>query len=263
MKKQVLVTIAQKPKINEWAFKYALLSLNNSLKCIEIGFADSPNSEFVYPDGNFIDQDDAINIYNQKKDIFTGRDGEVDFEIAIVSSRFSKNWFSISKEGVAIVTTDAWEKAFAPPSVIEYLIYTIFAQLLYMDDDLAISSHNSTKGCIVDFNLLKNNKPGAILSGYISEDIAEKIENIRGQDYLNDFKYVLSREWLGDRDQYGTVGWNLKYSYGFDIFKDSGFKKSFWEKAWEFAPEKFWDIVIYVSTGLLGAIGGYFLAKAG
>jgi hypothetical protein len=41
---------------------------------------------------------------------------------------------------------------------------------------------------------------------------------------------VISRKWIGGISDSGSVAFELKHSFRFDIERDSGFKKTLWEK---------------------------------
>lgn len=78
------------------------------------------------------------------------------YVICIVQKAFNDNWFLHQNNKFSIITTNAWEETYAPPSLIAFLIYeitqAIMGFILGMDEDRLLKlRHTKTVGCIYDF----------------------------------------------------------------------------------------------------------------
>lgn len=258
-KVKILVTIPQEPNFDPWALKYCVLALNSHLKSIEFWFADS--AKFIF-DAGTVSFDAAATAYNAQKEVFFTQNGDPpDYTVAIISAGFDNNYFGYAKEKLAIMTTDVWERHFSPPSVFEYIVHSIAAAIIFMDSQLELDSHEWVKGCIMDFNRFKTNNRASILCGYISERVSERILAIRGQDFLADIKFILSRSWLGSLEERGSVAWNLKHTYKLDMFRDSGFTKRWHERVLEHFYELPQKTLLAIITAIAGGIVGYYLKR--
>ena len=79
-----------------------------------------------------------------------------EYSIYITEKPFDDNWFSHEGSQYAVITTDGWEKDFAPPSLGAYLVYQIAQAVLNFAVDLNEEIgqklfHASPKGCMLDF----------------------------------------------------------------------------------------------------------------
>ncbi len=79
-----------------------------------------------------------------------------EYIIYITEKPFSDNWFSHEESQYAIITANAWEEYFAPPSLKSYLIYQMAQAALNFECDLNEKMemrmvHDSSKGCMFDF----------------------------------------------------------------------------------------------------------------
>ena len=126
-----------------------------------------------------------------------------------------------------------------------------------------IGSHEDTRGCIGDFTRIKIDDKADILLGYICEEHEKKIKLFYGEEYLKQILFVLERKWIGSIDEKGSVAYNLKHAYNFNINRDSGFNKTFWERSQDKFYEIPGNIVGEVLKVILTAIITYLLIKYG
>jgi hypothetical protein len=115
---------------------------------------------------------------------------------------------------------------------------------------LQIACHDETKGCIADFTGDKCDDRVDILTGYICEQHQNQIKMIYGKKYLEEILMVINRKWIGSIEEKGTVAYDLKHVFRFDINKDSGFNKSVWDRC----KEKFYEIPGHVAGEVIKVI---------
>ena len=112
--------------------------------------------------------------------------------------------FNDSDGNLGMISTAGWQENYSPPSIFEYLVNTIVALILYMDDDLNLKSYKSVKGCVLDYNWQKKNNKISILTGYMSNRVRNAINHNHGKEYEQDIDYLLGRKWLGSYDDRGS-----------------------------------------------------------
>jgi len=193
----------------------------------------------------------------------------------IITHSFENNYFFNAGTDVSVITTDIWEKSFAPPTLFEYLLHSIFTCLMYSkilpnnaklskeQSSINLRYHSDMRGCLADLTRQKYQDRIAITLGYICNDHTQKILNVYGKDYLEQLQKVINREWIGDIKENGSVAYNLKHIFKFDINRDSGFNKTLWEKV----ENKFYELPGTL-TGeifkiIITVILTYFLIKWG
>jgi hypothetical protein len=156
---------------------------------------------------------------------------------------------------MALITTDTWEKLFSPPSVFEYIVHSIAGSLVQMISETEygspILSHRETKGCLLDYKFFKTDMKVAVSLGYVCDECKTRIRNVLGQDIATCINKISSREWIGGVDEEGSVAHNLKKFFKVDLNKDTGFTKTFWEKAKESFPELPKDLILIIATAII------------
>ncbi|NOU47121.1 MAG: hypothetical protein HOO86_08675 [Bacteroidales bacterium] len=246
MKKiKVALLFGTKPNFEHDAFKYFILYVNRIQNIYEFCFPDIVEDyPFDKGDVDFKSSHDKVNAF------VINRNLNADHFIAIITNSFSNNYFFNAEKRTSIITTDIWDKQFSPPSLFEYLLHCIFTCLIYsqnvaedteLSDDqmlINIGSHRDARGCIADFTRQKYEDRISIALGYICEEHSKEIEDFYGTDYLKQIQYVIDRKWIGDISEKGSVAYNLKHIFKFNINKDSGFNKNWWDKI----KDKFYEI---------------------
>jgi len=181
-------------------------------------------------------------------------EGEPDYFINIIQPKIVGGLFFECRGDVAFITTDLWERIFSPPSLFEYLLHCISASLIFMHPKIDLGSHKETRGCTLDYTRYKMDDKVDISLGYLCDKCRKAILDGTGLDYLKDVSVMISRKWIGDINDFDSVAYNLKLFFKFDINKNSGFNKTFWEKAKVHFPEIPKDIVIVLFSVLIGAL---------
>ena len=204
--------------------RYFILALNRVQTAYEFSF---PDHEPV-PTAKECTEEELL----QKVESIRGAISPgVDYLIIITTSRISGNLFFTTASPVAAITTDTWEKYFSPPSLFEYLLHCLSACLLFMHPKLHLDSHRDTRGCVLDYTGWKPDDRVDIALGYICDSDRTHIRQRLGDSFLEEMHSVISRKWIGSTNDHGSVAYNLKHYFRFDIDRDSGFNKNFWERA--------------------------------
>lgn len=265
-RKKVAILLNSEPDYDEYAFKYFILSVNKIQEHYEFYFPEYKDPDDDDDDGYYFQEDyyDTKKLLNEiknkiKKNIYF--DKKPDYVISIISSIIDKNLFfnTFPSEKIGIITTNRWDKYFSPPSLFEYLLNCIFVSLLFFNEKLSLSSHRDTRGCSLDYTFYKDDLRVGIVLGYICDNCKEEIRKSMGDKFLKDFLYVLSRDWIGAMEKFDTIAHNLKRYFKFNINKDSGFNKSFFDKAKEHFSSLPKDTTLVIITLILGIIIGQLL----
>lgn len=114
-----------------------------------------------------------------------------------------------------------------------------------------ISSHRETRGCLLDYKFFKRDMKVAISLGYICDECKSRIITVLGQDTAACIDKVSARDWIGEVDEAGSVAYDLKKFFKVNLNKDTGFTKTFWEKAKESLPELPKDLILIIVTAII------------
>ncbi len=253
---KVAILLNSEPTFNEYAFKYFILNLNSI----------QSNYEFVFPEFDeyyFVDK-----LYNEATLLETHKKGikEINFEskpdyyVNIIESEIEGNLFFICIGNASFITTNSWQKYFSPPSLFEYLLHGISVSLIAMHPKIGLVTHTETRGCTLDYTKYKADRRVDVSLGYLCDDCKKIISQNAGKEYLEDMYKIINRVWIGDINSFSSVAYNLKHFFKFDINKDSGFNKNFWEKAKEYFPELPKEIVAYLISSIIGGLLGAGIA---
>ena len=90
---------------------------------------------------------------------------------------------------------------------------------------------------MLDYKFFKRDMKVAISLGYICDECKSRIITVLGQDTAACIDKVSARDWIGEVDEAGSVAYDLKKFFKVNLNKDTGFTKTFWEKAKESLPE--------------------------
>ncbi len=263
-RKTVSILLTSEPDYDEFAFKYFLLSLNKIQNCYEFIFPEIRDEVIrdYYRAGRHYDVNELFDLF--EKDVKSAIEGysktKPDCLINVITASFGKNLFFWSEGNVAFITTDTWAKYFSPPSLFEYLSHCIIDSLLFMENK-NLSSHHDTKGCCLDYTYFKKDDRVDIALGYICDECKQEIINGMGKEYFAEIVHIISREWIGNINDFGSTAYNLKNFFSFDINKDSGFNKTFWEKTKDHFHEIPKEIIVGTVALTMGFLFGRFIGK--
>ena len=256
-REKVAILLTSKPNFNEFALKYFFLSLNSIQSTYEFVFPEI--NTYFYDEETYTD-DDLLSSFKEVRKRITF-EGQPNYFINIVQSRIEGNLFFVCQSNVAFITTDVWERLFSPPSLFEYLLHCIGATLIAMHPKLNLSSHTETRGCALDYTRFKMDDRVDISLGYLCDDCRQTISGGAGPHYLKDISIIISRNWIGDINSFDSVAHNLKRFFRFDVNKDSGFNKTFWEQAKEHFVEIPKEFLVVLISATIGAAVALLFAK--
>lgn len=249
-REKVAILLTSKPNFNEFALKYFILSINKIQSTYEFEFPEI--NTYFYNAENYA-LDFLFDSFSEVKQ-HIGFEGEPDYFINVIQSKIEGNLFFECRANAAFITTDVWERFFSPPSLFEYLLHCISAALIFMHPKLDLGSHAETRGCTLDYTPYKMDDKVDISLGYLCDNCKRIISEGAGLDYLTDISIMISRSWIGDMNTFDSVAHNLKRFFKFDINKDSGFNKTFWERAKEHFPEIPKELLIALIGAIVGAV---------
>lgn len=269
-------------KLDWQAFEYLLLTLNKTQSLFEFEvhsseiFRKGPEIRGkVDFDSNIIfDQfKKALILYRQEIQNITS-DPNTNFDqsgssiseyaIAIIERKVKGEFYVVTDSPFAIISIGDWRKKYAPPSAVEFLLSTIIGACVeLLDKENKISHHVATRGCLFDFNNSVNDAKNSVLIKYICSDCEDKIKNTFGEDFIKELKKITDRDWIGNYNDVGSVAYNLKRVFYYDLTKTRGFKASpmerisqkFTETFAETAAKTFFVIIIVIIITVLGLKG--------
>ncbi len=249
-REKVAILLTSKPNFDESALKYFILNMNNIQSAYEFIFPEI--DKYFYYKKRY-SRDELFDLFALiKQDVKF--EGEPDYFINIIQPKIGDSLFFECRDNVTFITTDSWERIFSPPSLFEYLLHCVSAALIFMHPKIGLGSHKETRGCTLDYTRYKMDDKVDISLGYLCDSCKKVILDGAGLDYQKDISVMISRKWIGDINDFNSVAHNLKRFFKFDINKDSGFNKTFWEKAKEHFPEIPKDVVITLLSVLIGAL---------
>jgi hypothetical protein len=250
-REKVVIILSSKPNFDEYAFKYFILSLNKVQRQYEFVF---PEVSKVFFSEEHYDTDVLFNEFPKKVQPNINLNYEPSYFINIINPSIGSNLFFACSGKVSFITTDTWEKTFSPPSLLEYLLHCIIASLIFMHPKLDRHSHRDTRGCYMDYTFFKKDDKVDISLGYLCDECKDEIIEKAGREYFDDISLVINHSWVGDINTHNTVAHNLKSYFKFDINKDSGFNKGFWERANDHFAEIPKEIIVLTIGALIGTV---------
>lgn len=121
------------------------------------------------PQNEDVVSDDSIN-WDSYYDAYSSENDE--YVIFITEKPFNDNWFSHEENQFSIITTNDWERRFAPPSLRVYLMYQIAQSVISFEGDLSEKMemrmvHDYAEGCIFDLCIDKKDIHLGMVAGNI------------------------------------------------------------------------------------------------
>jgi hypothetical protein len=268
MRKKVAVFFISETDFDPYACKYLILSLNeaNFQSCFEFQFPEF-NTEIsgILPkkddyEVSYLFEEFSRYVNRSEKDAST----RSDYYIGITNVKMGgeDDFFWVTKENKAIITTKHWQKKFSPPSVFEYIISSIAGCLAIVSSRSLptgeVKEHQVTRGCFLDYAYNKKDNKVDVALGYVCDECRVHLQNSIGKEATSCIEGMCSRKWLGEVEEFGSPAHNLKKFFKVDLDKDTGFYKTFWEKVKDSLPDLPREAII----ALLAAIFGVILARA-
>lgn len=253
MRRRVAIWFEGHQEIDQLAFMFFILSANNVQKTFFFCFPDDDEQDCSY----------EIALKRQKlgKPIYL----EIyDFYVFITQNELPRNIFFQIEENIARITTATWERYFSPPSIFQYLLHSILCAATYSLSDFRVSSHREfTSGCQFEYTRIKSHDRVDIALGYICDEHQQIVKKTLGAKALKDLKYLFSFAWLGKEEDGESPTHKLKMYFRYDINKDSGYTKSFLERAQPQVDTLWFDFLKEIFKGIIFIITAFLLFKFG
>jgi hypothetical protein len=256
-REKIAILLTSKPNFDEYAFKYFILSLNTIQSTFEFVFPEIEEYYYSKDSYSFNSLFSGFKKVRRKTEF----EGKTSYFINIITSEIEDDYYVFCDSNIAFVTTNLWEKYYSPPSLFEYVLNMIVVSILNMHPTLNLPPHMETRGCALDFVADKPNACVDISLGYLCDECKKEIIDKSGFCFLTDIQTMLSGDWIGNIESFDSVAYNLKRFFKFDINKDSGFNKSFWEKAKESFPEIPKELIVGLLSAIIGAVVALVIAK--
>ena len=254
LRKKISVLFLSEPNFDKYACEFMILSLNKIQACFEFEFPELRTYPFRST-GYYRLEDLLSKFHETLENLQTRGIARGEYFIGITNVSMGENLFWYIQKNMAIITTDTWEKLFSPPSLFEYIIHSLTGALVQMisvtETSRLIGSHRDTRGCLMDYTFFKKDDKVDISLGYICDKCKSQIKEVLGKDLALCVEKMSSREWIGEVEQTGSVAHSLKKFFKLDLNKDTGFYKTFWERAKEHLPEIPKEVILIVATAII------------
>jgi hypothetical protein len=155
--------------------------------------------------------------------------------LALCDIQASNGYYLLHTEKLRVLAVGGWSKRFAPPSLLEFIVFNVLKQgIRAVVKD--IKAHVSSRGCIFDFNPSLENAKNGVLTGHICEDCSAAMNRVRPALTL-ELKGILGGRWLGDpKDPYSAHQELARL--GFPVFQASGVQESWFRRVYDPALKK-------------------------
>ena len=136
--------------------------------------------------------------------------------IGITESEFKNDSFWTNSGNVSVISAGQW-KGYEPPSMYEYLSYSLIVQgtLIHLNQNcsgLPVGGYSASRrsyGDLFEFSPRRNEMKAAILAAHLSNSGQQLLSNCFGLEYMNTCNRLLSLDWLHS----GRVHENLEKNF--------------------------------------------------
>lgn len=120
--------------------------------------------------------------------------------IAITSESFDQDFFWQNEVKASAISTFKWNEIYTPPSIYEYLAYSVIAQTITIHlnehGESLIRRKNAYYGDWLEFTSRRNAIKAEILAGHLSRDGENLLMNCFGAEYMTTCSKLLRLDWL-------------------------------------------------------------------
>jgi uncharacterized membrane protein len=120
--------------------------------------------------------------------------------IAITSESFEQNFFWQNQGEASVISTFRWKEFYAPPSIYEYLAYSVIAQTITIHlnehGESLMRRKNAYYGDWLEFASRRNAIRAEILAAHLSRDGENLLMNCFGAEYMTTTSKLLRLDWL-------------------------------------------------------------------
>lgn len=164
--------------------------------------------------------------------------------IIITQTPISDGFFSLSNNGIGIISIANWSSYFKPVRPFDYLLVGVQRLSLRLACAGSLASHYETKGCLWDYC---QNQPDArigLLNGYICEVCNEKLESSVGKDSCASLRRLISNEWVGHSDDKFSPAAILSKIYSYDLSRSKTFNSRIFSRIRDAMPEEMGKVLV-------------------
>jgi hypothetical protein len=248
--RKVAIWFEEEQKFDLLPFIFFVSSANAAQQSIQFYFPDPPDG---------LTYDEAL---RRQETGVAPFDDTYDVYVFITASYIEGNVFFIEDGPLVHITTLGWQEYFSPPSVFEYLFHSIMCGTIYALT--SVSHHREfTTGCQFEYTRVKELDRVDIALGYICQEHRDVIRSELGATVLDDVEKLFKFSWLGEPDKHGSVAFKMKDLFDYDLRKDSGYKKRFFERVQANVDAMWFDVAKELFKGLVLIIVAYLLFKFG
>jgi hypothetical protein len=232
-------------------FTFFVASANAAQQSFQFFFPDPPE-ELTYKSAKRR-LDSGKQIFKEAYDVY----------VFVTASYLDGNLFFKEYGPLVQITTYGWQGNFSPPSVFEYLFHSMMCGTLYALCNDMHSHHEFTMGCQFEYTRVKEMDRVDIALGFICRDHREILRSQLGEAVLADVESLFKFTWLGVADEHGSVAYKMKDLFNYDLRKDSGYKKNFFERAQANIDTIWFDMAKELFKGLVLIVVAYLLFRFG
>lgn len=120
--------------------------------------------------------------------------------IAITSESFEQDFFWQNEGEASVISTFKWNEFYAPPSIYEYLAYSVIAQAITIHlnehGESLMRRKNAYYGDWLEFASRRNAIRAEILAAHLSRDGENLLMNCFGAEYMTTSSKLLRLDWL-------------------------------------------------------------------
>lgn len=232
-------------------FSFFVASANVAQQSFQFYFPDPPDSLTYESAGQRLAAGERI--FEDAYDVY----------VFISASFLEGNFFFVENGPLVHITTHGWQEHFSPPSVFEYLFHSIMCGALYALSNDMHSHEEFTMGCQFEYTRVKELDRVCIASGFICREHCDIIRTEFGEAVLADVESLFKFGWLGASDEQGSVAYKMKDLFSYDLRKDSGYKKTFFERVQANIDAIWFDIAKELFKGVVLIAVAFLLFKFG
>jgi hypothetical protein len=241
---RVGVVLCELGELNTTALKYLIVHLNTLQRSIEFEILAADHSDpllATLAKGVVANRDecrdrlsgfrDRIMSQSQRKiSDFDLSDHTVPENFVLISlARFSDGHFGLKAGHVQVQALGNWERAMAPPSILEFIVVLLMRQAASFVAPLASKSlHLGTKGCLFDFTSDLSEARYKALQAFVCTNCRARLRESNAAGLADDLVRVLDFNWLGAKSDPHTPA-GIVANLGYDLFLTKGLKPTFWE----------------------------------
>jgi hypothetical protein len=241
---RVGVILCELGKLNVTALKYLIVHLNTLQRSIEFELlAPDPFDPLltVLAKGKIADReicrgqlvvfrDRIVKQFEHDTVQYDLADRSLPENFVVISlARFSDEHYGLKSGPVQVQALGNWERAMAPPSILEFIIVLLMRQAAsFVTASLSKSFHLGTKGCLFDFTSDLTEARYKALQSFICGVCRKRMLDSGAVSLADDLGRVLDTTWLGETsDPHSPAG--IVANLGYDLFLTKGIKPTVWE----------------------------------